>query len=240
MQLEIYNSSNMEISVKMNDAKHTIPPKETCIINNDSNAYELTLNTNNDSFIDKFHNTVIGYKFNVESVYSVFSTTDFDTISLKVIGVEGDHYEYYLRVVPHSDTANIKLKSYDIPDAEKIKKDVIFDYSTKQEKRNASKSKGKRDDFFIEILLDVKYSILPALIIYAFAHKYVTNATMAIIIIATVIVVVTISQLSQLFFDKVLIKKAIPNSKEFDINSIFNESHIKNIVNDTERYQNIK
>ena len=189
--------------------------------------------------------TVAGYRFYVASEYIISSENASDRITLNVIGVSGDHEEYYLRTVPVSDNASIKLKRYNIPDAEIIKMDVISNYQHEQDRKRELKKKDKKGSWIIDIILDIMYSALPVIFfVYLFAHNHVSKTTMFIIMAVVLVIVVLIAQLSGLFYDKVLkkpIDKVITNDsdkKDFDINSVFNENHIRYIVHDKERYQN--
>lgn len=247
MELTFYNNSKMQIFINIKGIPYKIMPEGTVTIDNLEQSVDVKLITAKNSYIQKNLNKIIGYHFNVESEYNIITNNKSETITLQVIGIDGDHYEYYLRVVPTTNNAIINLKKYSIPDIMTIKKDVLTDYNAKQERNNKLQKNSKKNNMIINVILDILYSALPIIFfVYIFAHNHVQKSTMVIIMAVILVFVVIISELSRQFYDKVL-KKHVnkmlsvePEKEKFDINNIFDENHIKFIVNDKQRYQNKK
>ncbi len=162
-----------------------------------------------------------------------------------VFGTDGDHFEYYLRAVPSSDTAKISLDKYTIPDKENIMDSVISNYNQRQTRNTQNRKKWKKRNTFSEIILDTVYSALPIIIfVYIFTHNHLSKTAMILLMFVLWIFVILIMQLIYRLYDKIAKKtnkeQNTTAKEQFDIMSIFESSYIDFITSDNERYQNKK
>lgn len=246
MNLIFSNNSNTDIILKQNNSTYKIAAHNTQAIDCDEKEMDIQLLPLGNSYLKRVGKTVIGYHFVVEGTYHIVLNKDICNIAMSVIGIDGDHYEYYLRVVPSSDTAVINLKGYTIPDRQSIMEDVVNDYNQKQMRNARNRKNGKKRNFFTEIILDTLYSALPIIFfVYIFAHNHMSKTAMILLMLALWILVILIMQAVYRLYDKTAKNKAdkvqsAPVKKQFDIMSVFESGYIHFITSDSERYQNKK
>jgi YD repeat-containing protein len=245
MNFNFNNNSNISIVIKYNNNIYKIASDESVSLDSENDTIDVTLYPNGNSFLENVGKTVIGYHLYVESQFSVRLNSENCNIDLSAVGVNGDNYEYYLHIIPSSNSATINLIKCDIFDKSHIINYVEEDYS-KKSKRNSSLNKhSRRNNFLMDLILDSIYSALPVIIIvYIFAHKTLSKKSMIIVMLVLWIAIVLLTQIIYKVYDCVS-KKVNKNDmskpkKAFDINMIFEDDYIKNVINDNKRYQNIK
>lgn len=182
MNFNFNNNSNISIVIKYNNNIYKIASNESVSLDSENDTIDVTLYPDGNSFLKNVGKTVIGYRLYVESQFSVRLNSENCNIDLSAVGVNGDNYEYYLHIIPSSNSATINLIKCDIFDKSHIINYVEEDYS-KKSKRNSSLNKhSRRNNFLMDLILDSIYSALPVIIIvYIFAHKTLSKKSMIIV-----------------------------------------------------------
>lgn len=245
MKLIFFNNSNADIILKWNHSTNKISAQNSQILDCNENEVRIQLLPAGNSHLKRIGKTVVGYHFYVESSYHIVTEHDTCRITLNVIGTDGDHFEYYLRAVPLSDTAKFILEEYTIPDKQNIMDSVINNYNQRQTRNARNRKKWKKGNSFSEIILDTVYSALPIIIfVYIFAHNHISKTAMILLMFALWIFVILMMQLIYRLYDKIAKKtnkeQNTPVKEQFDIMSIFESNYIDFITSDNERYQNKK
>lgn len=243
MKLTLFNNSNTDVILKLDNFICKIAAHNTQVVDCNYNAVDIKLLPDGRSHLKRVGKTVVGYHFYVESLYHIVSKDDNCYITLNVIGIDGDHYEYYIRVVPSSENADICLKEYTIPDKQIIMESVISNYNQRQMRNAKNRKSWKKYSLLSDIVLDTIYSALPVIIfVYIFAHNHMSKKSMILLMLVIWAFVILLMQVTYRLFDKIKANKAqnIPAKKQFDIMNVFESSYIDFITSDKERYQNKK